>query len=152
METTDDIPPRPSPHHEWSGWWWCFAQDVPRGSTPASWLVGWLPTGHRHLWLAQEVVPGIWLEINPASTRFVARVFDDACFPGGFLGTMAAAGMTGVRVGHWIDSRRPWLRGLLTCVAVAKMTTGARWLWVQIPRGFIRRAEREGFEIRRQTA
>ena len=149
MEAADDIPPRPSPHHVWPGWWWAFAQDVPKGSTPAAWLVAWLPTGRRHLWLAREIAPGWWQVVNPTSTHFALPVEDAACVHGDFVGTMVRRGMFAARVGCWIDTRRPWVRGWLTCVAVAKMTTGARWLTVQTPGGFIRRAEREGFEVRR---
>jgi len=143
----DDIPPQPSPHHVWSGWWLVVAQDVPRGSSPASWLVAWLPVGHRHVWLAQEVAPGFWLTASALATHFVMRIEAEDGQTLGMVPSITAKGMTAARVGHWIDTRRPWFRGPLSCVAVAKMVTGARWFWVWTPGQFIRRAEREGFEV-----
>lgn len=143
--TPEPPPPRPSEHHVWSGWHWIFVQDVPRRSTPAAWLVGWLPRGHRHVWCATQLTETVWNVVNPASTHFIHNL--ESCEPGTYVVIMVSQGMTAARVGHWIDTRRPWFRGWLTCVTVAKMLTGARWWWVLTPGGLIREAERRGFEV-----
>ena len=129
--------------------WWVFVQDVPRGSSPMAWLVAWLPKGHRHLSLAQRVDDGsaedreLWLVIDPASTGLFAQV---ALTPPGFVAHNVARGMTAVRLPIRHDGR-PYARGWMTCVAVAKYVCGLRWPLVQTPGGIIRRAEREGFEV-----
>lgn len=131
--------------------WHAIVQDVQAGSSPAAWAVAWLPKGRRHLWLARYIGPGdapgseVWHVVDPSA---VGCIVDLALTGTDYLGQNLARGHTVIRLPSEIDPGRVYFRGLMTCVAVAKYVCGLRWPLVFTPSGFIRRARREGFEVR----
>ena len=129
--------------------WWAFVCDVPRGSSPAAWAVGWLPRGRRHVWLARQLPvesgPEVWLVLDPSAH---CLRLDVAISENGYVDERVAAGATAVHLGDRADPARAYLRGWMTCVAVAKYAAGVRWPMVWTPGGLIRRAKREGMEVR----
>lgn len=129
--------------------WWAFVCDVPRGSSPAAWVVSWLPVGRRHVWLARRVDDGsgpeIWITLDPSASALRTAV---AVSQYGYVSERVRAGAVAIRLGDGADPTRAYFRGWMTCVAVAKYAAGLRWPLVLTPGGLIRRAKREGMEVR----
>lgn len=130
--------------------WWVFVQDVPPRSTPAAWLVGWLPVGHRHVWCAREFEPGWWLIVDAQSTqmRCAVECVGEATAED-VVRCQIASGCTAFEAEVVIDATRPWWRGWLTCVSVTKGLLGIRCWWLLTPAQLVRWAEARGIEVRR---
>ena len=130
--------------------WWIITSDVPRGSTPGAWVVGWLPKGHRHLWLARRIDDGaddsqqLWHILDPASYGLLAVV---GLFDGDYVAGKVAQGCTAALVPIAHDPARAYPRGWMTCVAMAKYVTGFRAWWACTPRMLIREAARRGCKV-----
>lgn len=130
--------------------WWLIVQDVPPGSSPASWLVGWLPVGHRHVWALREEQPGWWLIVDAMATRMRCEVeWVGEATADEIIAGQVAKGRTAIRVRRTVDESKPWVRGWLTCVSVVKGLCGIRAWWVLTPAQLIRWAEARGCEVRR---
>jgi hypothetical protein len=122
--------------------WWAFIVDSPH------FAVWWLPRGKRHVSYARHLATTpegeVWLVLDPTNHQLLTPLLlQDS----DLVGDMVASGAIAVALPDRGDGKHYW-RGLMTCVAMGKFLAGLRWPLVLTPSGLIRRAIREGFEVR----